>query len=626
MTKLSSRRAPSRRAAPRGMMARVLASATGRIWYRSPCWTAAMPFWRRIWLKSGNSSLARDLAGGADRDLALDARIERVADAQRGREAVDHLADVGALEVEHHRLVVAERALRLRSGRARRRCVGAGAGSAAGGLCLRQERRSREHRGDAHDRQHPLPLHCHPPPDGERTPAGAAGQCVSDGVYQLPLSCSSFSRTAAGRFGLGGGTTGAPSARRRPPSWRHAGDAAGAWPERHPRRRMPGTPARPPRHPGLRPGAWPGWPPAACARLDPRGRRLGHRGGWLHARGRRRHAASRGAGWPGRGGTPGAPGAARRLAPPPADFSTASVRVRDSPAADARRDPARLDGLQGVAADLIADAQAASAGCPGPTSVTKALAVAADHADADERQVRRRPDLLRAAGPSPPRVGFWRLGSNRSLFTMVVTSTVGLLGLVVRRPACLRAGRRRPCPPPCPRPFHRRRRMRRDLDRRQGPPPRERDLQPEQEDDDAQHAVEDRPASRSVRSPRPAPPARAAAASAGRSAGASARGCVVVRGLALAHRGAVVAVVASLPAALRWRGATRGAGGAPTCGPGRLRRRRAGWCRRRSARRRRGRSRLRGAGAPVAAPELRERAASERRSRRPGALRRLRAP
>jgi len=43
-------------AAPRGMMARVLPSETGSICQRSPCWTAAMPFWRRIWLKSGKRS------------------------------------------------------------------------------------------------------------------------------------------------------------------------------------------------------------------------------------------------------------------------------------------------------------------------------------------------------------------------------------------------------------------------------------------------------------------------------------------------------------------------------------------------------------------------------------------
>ena len=40
----------------RGMMARVFASATGRIWYTSPTFTAAMPLLRRIWFRSGQRS------------------------------------------------------------------------------------------------------------------------------------------------------------------------------------------------------------------------------------------------------------------------------------------------------------------------------------------------------------------------------------------------------------------------------------------------------------------------------------------------------------------------------------------------------------------------------------------
>src|SRR5207247_8471758 len=66
--------------------------------------------------------LARDLTRGADGDLALDARVDRVADAERGGEAVDHLADVVPLDVEDYRLFLAERGLAGRLvGRGRRR-------------------------------------------------------------------------------------------------------------------------------------------------------------------------------------------------------------------------------------------------------------------------------------------------------------------------------------------------------------------------------------------------------------------------------------------------------------------------------------------------------------------------
>ena len=93
--------------------------------------------------------LARDLARRADGDLALDARVDRVADAERGGEAVDHLADVGALEVEDHRLFLAERGL---------------AGRLVGGARRRRRRvlRARGRGGDGgrqQDREHPSPLH-----------------------------------------------------------------------------------------------------------------------------------------------------------------------------------------------------------------------------------------------------------------------------------------------------------------------------------------------------------------------------------------------------------------------------------------------------------------------------------
>src|SRR5262245_5036957 len=78
----------------------------------------------------------------------------------------------------------------------------------------------------------------HPPPDGERDvrPAGRRQRAFPDGVYQLPLSCSSFSRTAAGRLGLvygGAGTPGAGGAAVAPGTpgcWGTAGGAAAGTP------------------------------------------------------------------------------------------------------------------------------------------------------------------------------------------------------------------------------------------------------------------------------------------------------------------------------------------------------------------------------------------------------------
>src|SRR5262249_34328471 len=69
--------------------------------------------------------LARDLARRADRHLPLDAGIDGVADAERRREAVDHFADVGTLEVEDHRLFFTQRliALSLRRGASWRRVL-----------------------------------------------------------------------------------------------------------------------------------------------------------------------------------------------------------------------------------------------------------------------------------------------------------------------------------------------------------------------------------------------------------------------------------------------------------------------------------------------------------------------
>src|SRR5206468_3899107 len=62
-----------------------------------------------------------------DGDLALDARVDRVADAERGGEAMNYLADVGALEVEDHCLFLAERGLAGRLVGRRRRCRRRGA-------------------------------------------------------------------------------------------------------------------------------------------------------------------------------------------------------------------------------------------------------------------------------------------------------------------------------------------------------------------------------------------------------------------------------------------------------------------------------------------------------------------
>src|SRR5207302_3888039 len=57
--------------------------------------------------------LPSDLPRGADRHLPLDAGVDRVADAECRREAVDHLPDVGPLEVVDHGFLFFERLLAL---------------------------------------------------------------------------------------------------------------------------------------------------------------------------------------------------------------------------------------------------------------------------------------------------------------------------------------------------------------------------------------------------------------------------------------------------------------------------------------------------------------------------------
>src|SRR6185295_5108134 len=133
--------------------------------------------------------LARDLAGGADGDLALDARVDGVADAERGREAVDHLADVRPLEVEDHRLFFTERLL----------VVPRLGGRGALGVC--GPARCARHREQ--DQQHPSPLHA----NLLITPAPASRHVARRPAHRLrpgrrPLSfcfsCSSFWRTSSG--------------------------------------------------------------------------------------------------------------------------------------------------------------------------------------------------------------------------------------------------------------------------------------------------------------------------------------------------------------------------------------------------------------------------------------------
>src|SRR5262249_19632120 len=92
-------------------------------------------------------------------------------------------------------------------------------------------------------------------------------------------------------------------------------------------------------------------------------------------------------------------------------------------------------------------------------------------------------------------LGFWRLGSKRSLSTMVATSTVGCgstLSFAPPLPApppppALPSRLVRSFPPGAPAPGH-------GLDGRERPAPGPCDLQPQQEHDDNEHAVQDRPA------------------------------------------------------------------------------------------------------------------------------------
>ena len=53
-------------------------------------------------VEHGQQLVARDIAGCPNGDLALDARIDDVVNAQGRGNGVDHLADVGALKIEPH--------------------------------------------------------------------------------------------------------------------------------------------------------------------------------------------------------------------------------------------------------------------------------------------------------------------------------------------------------------------------------------------------------------------------------------------------------------------------------------------------------------------------------------------
>jgi len=139
----------------RGDDARVFASATGRIWYTSPTFTAAMPLLRRIWFRSGQRSSRAILPAVRMVTWPSMRAVDRVADAERGGEAVGSLADVGALEVEDHRLFLAERGSPADSS------LAAG-GAAARGSAARSGARAGHGGGDraaSKDRQHPSALH-----------------------------------------------------------------------------------------------------------------------------------------------------------------------------------------------------------------------------------------------------------------------------------------------------------------------------------------------------------------------------------------------------------------------------------------------------------------------------------
>ncbi len=63
-------------------------------------------------IEDGEEVLARNLARGADRHLPGDAGVDGIVYAQRIAQAVNHLADIGPLEVEHDRLVLGPSGLR----------------------------------------------------------------------------------------------------------------------------------------------------------------------------------------------------------------------------------------------------------------------------------------------------------------------------------------------------------------------------------------------------------------------------------------------------------------------------------------------------------------------------------
>ena len=137
--------------------------------------------------------LAGDLPVGTDRDLALDAGVDRVADAEGGREAVDHLTDVGALEVEDHCLLFAERLVAARGRRRRRRLLD---------LRARRSRRRQAEGGHYRDRlPDRSPLHVGPPRVTHSFPAASLSQCRPRPLRVLPGFCfmrSSFCRTSGG--------------------------------------------------------------------------------------------------------------------------------------------------------------------------------------------------------------------------------------------------------------------------------------------------------------------------------------------------------------------------------------------------------------------------------------------